>query len=221
MPDLRQQLLAAAVLLHLAMITATSLPLPSERLPQALKPRTQRIALAWGAPLLSLGWVDSRAELIEAFRLLNDTMASVRAEHLRPIMDWQRLSGTVQGWQMFSQIKPHGGRLQIHIRTDDGAWTPIFQDHDEGRWRATLLNQERVRAVRAAYAQRVGKRERQYKRLVRWLARHAAADFPQATAMRVRYQKVTIERPAVIREQGGLQLGEVFWEERVDLEALR
>ena len=75
--------------------------------------------------------------------------------------------------------------------------------------------------MRAAYAQRVGKRERQYKRLGRWLARHAAADFPQATAMRVRYQKVTIERPAGIREQGGLQLGEVFWEERVDLEALR
>ena len=221
MPTLRQQFLAAAVLLHTAMITLTSLPLPNERMSDDLKPRTKRMVMSWGAPLLSLGWVDSRAELIEGFRQVNNTITTTRASLLGPLIDWQKLSGTTQGWQMFSQVKPYGGRLQIHIRTDDEPWTPIFQDHDTGQWRAALLNQERVRAGRAAYSQRVGKRQRQYQRLGQWLARHAAADFPQATALRVRYQKVVIERPEVIRAQGGLRLGEPYWEEQIDLKALR
>jgi hypothetical protein len=221
MPSRRAQLLAVLILAHLAQITLSSVPFPTKALTEDLKPRHRRAILTWGAPLLALGLSDSEADLIADTRTLNNALVSTRLRLLRPIFRWQKHTGTQQGWRMFGDVPPFGGRLQIHIRTGEGEWTRIFEDHSEADWKAGLLNQERFRGVRASYAGRSEKRRKQYSRLGRWLARHAATDFPQATEFRMRYQKVIIAEPAVIREQGGLALGTTYWEEHVDLEALR
>lgn len=220
MPTRRAQLLAVLILAHLAQITISSVPLPDRTITN-IRPRHRQFILGWGAPLLALGLSDSKEDFVADTIRLNNTIASARARLLRPISRWQKYSGTKQGWGMFGGVLPQGGRLQVHVRTGDGEWTRLFEDHSDADWMDNLLNQGRFRGVRSAYSSRVQSRRKQYNRFATWLARHAAEDFPEATEFRMRYQQVIIARPEVIRAQGGLELGDYYWEEIVDLEALR
>ncbi len=220
MPTRRAQLLAVLILAHLAQITISSVPLPKKTLTD-LKPRHRRAIVSWGGPLLALGLSDSEDDLVADAMRLNNDIVSARADFLRPFFRWQKHTGTQQSWRMFGDVPAYGGRLQIHVRTGEEEWVRLFEDHSDADWMDHLLNQGRFRGVRSSYSTKVRKRQKQYQRLTVWLARHAAADFPEATEFRMRYQKVVIGKPAAIRAQGGLKLGGYYWEEVVDLEALR
>jgi hypothetical protein len=216
----RAQILAVLILAHLAQITISSVPLPKKVITD-LKPRHRRAIVSWGTPLLALGLARSEDELVADAIRLNNAIVSTRSEALRPLFRWQKRTGTQQSWRMFGDVPAYGGRLQLHVRTEDGPWLSLFEDQSSADWMTDLLTQGRFRSVRSAYSTKVRKRRQQYRRLVNWLAQHAATDFPQATEFRMRYQKVAIGKPAAVRAQGGLKLSGHYWEEVVDLEVLR
>lgn len=220
MPTRRAQILAVLILAHLAQITISSVPLPKKAITD-LKPRHRQAIVSWGTPLLALGLARSEDDLVADAVRLNNAIVSTRSEALSPLFRWQKRTGTQQSWRMFGDVPAYGGRLQLHARTGDGPWLPLFEDHSDADWMADLLTQGRLRGVRSAYSTKVRKRRQQYRRLVTWLARHAATDFPQATEFRARYQKVAIGKPSAVRAQGGLKLGGHYWEAVVDLETLR
>ncbi|MFT4976881.1 MAG: hypothetical protein ACI8S6_002786 [Myxococcota bacterium] len=220
---LREHLIAALVVAHVAVITFQAIPLPLKIMDdRALERRELRETLqTWSVPLVSAGLLEA-AEAPSALLRLNNRIVQVRKAALSPLQPYFYYTGAGQSWRMFSSVGTRSARLQIHLqRTDGGDWEPLYLEHTQHRWRARLLNQERVRTVRSYFSKRNGLKRNSYDRFSEWIAAQAAAEFPEALNLRVRYQKVLIASPAEVRRAGGLEEGEVFWENTHPLGALR
>ena len=99
-------------------------------------------------------------------------------------------------------------------------WKTIFiARSSEFDWRATQLDQERMRGLVNDHSWRRGKGR--YLELSRWLARQAAADLPQAQALKVQMRSLPLPSPEQLREQGAVLPGDSFWEVEFDLAELR
>lgn len=229
--NLRAHLLTAFVVAHVAAITLQALPLPRKAMTPAAFVRSGGRANIeqWCAPLLQVGLLDDAGPVADRLLAWNNTLVAGRGTLLRPFRRYYALTGTGQSWRMFSDIKPTGARLQIHLqRTPASAsgegealWEPLYMEHSRHRWQARLLNQERVRTVRSYFSKKNGQHREVYTKLSLRLARQAAAEFPDGQTLRVRYQEVHIRTPARIRAAGGLETGDLFWEVTHALAPLR
>ena len=214
-PALRKNLLAAFVVGHALAITTQALPLPAKRLTPEVAAREPLASdlQTWARPLIALGVV--AADDVPASAIaLSERVCATRRAVLRPLLPYFYFTGTKQSWRMFSTVSPRAARLHIELqRAPNGPWEPLYIEHTEHQWQGRLLNQERVRTLRAAFSTRNRKRRPAYRRFVGWLANRAAAEHPDAHSLRVRYQKLHIDKPARIRAEGGLRTGEFVWEE--------
>jgi len=190
---------AGLIAFHIFAIGALAIPAPQGGMNRRAwsNPTVQAEFSAWAARLTAAGRPTTTEEL-EAF-LWDFAVAYMgqRKKILEPMYPYYKWSGTHQPWRMF--IAPHRNPSKLHIDLKvDGDWQPLYIARDpELDWRADLLDNERFRSALFRYAWRQYKGS--YRQFGRWAAHEAAAEFPEATHIRLRwYQYRTIE-PARIR----------------------
>lgn len=205
LPDLR----AAAVLFHVVAVLVLSIPVP----PPALRgekqdERTKRLLAPWGDTAERIGI--PRETLFGAIAAFTTTEAAVLGTLRAPLVPYARLVGAQQGWLMFGSVDEEVARLELHVRTGDGPWTPLFVPRSrEAAWRRTLLEQERMRTLVYNFG---AKRSRsKWAPFCAWLAREVHEDHPEATALRVRMQRLQLPPPDVLRETGALEVRDAYW----------
>ena len=221
---LRDHAVAAFVVFHVGVTTLQAIPLPQKVMTAGNLTRSgaEDSAEAWLAPLVASGVLADEEAGLAWLLELNNTIVQTRRKVLDPFRPYYNLTGTGQSWHMFSSVRPLGARLQIYLQDEPGGvWRPLYVEHSWHRWQWRLLNQERVRTVRSYFSKHNGLYRDTYDRLAAHLAREAAAEFPEAHALRVQYQQLRIQPPARIRKVGGLELGKVFWMTTLELEPLR
>ena len=190
---------AVLVLLHLFAVVAVAVPAPQGGMDRRAwdEPTVQAEFAAWGARLRSWGvpWTDP--ELEERLWTFATHYMGAREALLAPIRPYNRYLGTGQSWRMF--VAPHRqpSRLEVAVQNGD-AWQVVYLQTRPGEdWLETLLEHDRTRSVLFRYAWPAYRGR--YKRLATWLARRALADFPDTSAVRVRWLRQRSPSPAESR----------------------
>jgi hypothetical protein len=186
---------AGLIFVHLAAVLVMCTPGPGRLLnrSQWKSAESQAQFAGWANRLRSIG-IDTTAAGLEAW--LWDRAgeyASVRRRIERPFAPYVQRLHLYQGWSLFSQPQRHPVRLHVDLDRGDG-WQPIHvQGSSEHTWRRAQLSHHRLRKLIG----RVGRRKNlgSYGRLVDWLARVAAADFPDGQRLRVRLYRYRTAAP--------------------------
>lgn len=205
---------AALIAVHLAVITVAAFPTPAGYLTEKNKtvPEVKASLEAWGAIAIDLGIAEDQPAFVDLVWRAGQGLVDARAAVIDPFESYFWLTGTRQSWRMFGSVDRRVGRFEVHL-LENGEWRPLYIDLTEHDWSAALLEQERVRALRKLFA--IGGGKRSYKHFVRFLADRAEADFPEAEALRVRFQGLDIPAPDVVLAQGGLTETKIRLEETV------
>ena len=116
---------------------------------------------------------------------------------LQPLAPYYTHAGTYQAWHMFVAPHRNPARLIIDLAEDGAAgrtWRTLYiSRHPELRWKATLFDHSRSRAALFRYSWRHYRAP--YKRLGQWLAAEAAAEFPAASHLRLRWLRYQTPTP--------------------------
>ncbi len=191
-----RQLRAVLVLVHVAAILLAAIPAPEGGMNRAAwkDPTVQDELNAWAARLRSAGMELGDEEFQAALWSVGTRYTAVRSFVLRPLRPYYRYLGTNQSWRMF--VAPHRYPARLHIDVEeDGAWRPVYVARSpEYRWRARQLDDDRVRAALFRYAWPAYARS--WRAFAAWVAARAAADFPGAQRVRLRYDKRRTPSPA-------------------------
>lgn len=153
----------------------------------------------------------------KAWRLANG-WSKTRKALLTPVRPYADYAGPRQRWRMFAGAERTPARLHVEVQID-GQWQIVHQSRSrEYDWQATRFDRERIRVIvgRTSWPHRKGL----YKRVVDWVASLAAADFPEATRVRVCYLRAPTPTPAQ-RRAGDIPEGKLERCRRRSLEALR
>ena len=113
----------------------------------------------------------------------------------RKAMDplWRHL-GTAQHWRMFSGTIRGTARVEIAVRTGDGAWEDVYvQGSRETLWRHHTFDHYRWREYGKSLSSK--RRTRPFKLWVAWAAPRLFDDFPEATEARFRVMVGRVPRP--------------------------
>lgn len=195
-PHVRAVLVAA----HLVAVTAPALPAPQHAALEAevwRKETVRRELAAWSRRLGRVGVEATPAELEARARRLCAGWVAARDVVLRPFGPYYTYCGTDQSWKLFTGAPHEASRLCVDVR-EGGQWRAVFIERDEERaWLGGLMGHHRVRPVVMAMSD--GLFPDEYRQFAAWLARRAAADFPGADAVRVRYVKARIPTAAEAR----------------------
>lgn len=199
MAPLGPQLRAVLVVCHVAVITGVALPAPGPGVNRKnwRDPTVQAEFRAWSARLGALGIETTPESLQDRVFELARGYGAARRRALDPLRPWLRLTGTFQSWRMFVAPHRNPARLQIDVELD-AAWTPIYRARSrEHAWRARVFDHDRMRSATFRYAW-LSYRPK-YQRLVGWIAARVGEDFPEATRVRVSYEKYATPSPQDVR----------------------
>ena len=189
-PAVRAGLIAAVLLVQ----AADGLPRPG-RMPPSMKtdPAAVQELDRWVAVARRLG-IDADREAVFAWsRAWSQRLRAWRTTLTDPLEPWFRLTGTGQGWGLFTSPNTHPHRFEVRVRRD-GAWEPLYVDLDPAHdWRAATFAYRRVRAIYNPTAPR--RIPAGYPPLTRVIARWAFADVPEAEAVQVRLVRVHVTLP--------------------------
>lgn len=112
------------------------------------------------------------------------TYKSVRATLTRPFSLYVRTLYLLQGWALFTNPQRDPARVEVELHTPGEGWRTITVQRSEVfDWKREQLDNHRLRKLVGRIARR--RTPRIYNRLVRWLAREAAREYPGADRMRV------------------------------------
>ncbi len=220
-PAMWNQLRAVAVTLHILAIVLHSFPAPVGLSEAALAERNMQAAFeSWAGAGRAVGWTDLQGGDIEEFaRVYGAKMLEVRATILAPFGPYYTYAGTRQRWQMFGYINQSPARFQIELEEDD-AWRTLYTPGSPVyTWRRSFLDQERIRALVSPYSW--GRGRKSYNRFGTWLARQAAAEFPEATRLRTVMVRVRLPPADELRQLGALPVIREDWDRKYALKALR
>ena len=139
---------------------------------------------------------------------------------LAPFGPYYKYAGTKQSWRMFGAVNQNPARVEFYLDRGDGQWQPLYIARDpEHDWRALQFDQERFRAFMNDYSWK--RDNKSWVLFNTWVARQAAADFPEATRLKGQVRYRPIVRPEVLRTLHERPSGKVFWPQTTDLKALR
>lgn len=120
----------------------------------------------------------------ERFKPAADTYKSIRAKATAPFAPYVRALWLVQGWALFSNPQRDPARVHVELHTPGQGWRVITVQRSEVfDWKREQLDNHRLRKLVGRIARRESKAI--YNRLVAWLARAAAREFPEADRLRV------------------------------------
>lgn len=182
-------LLAALVLLHVFAVTVLAIPSLRASLDRGSwkNPTVQSEFRAWAERLSSWGYEITPTELEERGWRFARSWSRVRETMATPFEPYVRYLGIRQPWVMFVAPHRHPSRVEIAVE-ENNRWRTIYQARsDEHTWRRQLFDQDRFRSAFFRYGWR--RYASAYRQLCDWIAREAAADFPEATRVRVRMMR--------------------------------
>lgn len=208
-PDLRA-LSLVFVLLHGLTVLVLSVPPP----PPGLRgdkpdPQTERALSAWVGVAAGLGLpreaVDSAMR--QALPAWSRLLGAVQA----PLRPYARLVGANQSWRMFGVVSDKVATVEIDVALE-GQLLPLYRvPSPEHRWQATLLRQERVRALFNQFERR--RSRKRWDSLVERLSERYRGEGGQGELI-FRMRAFTIPPPAALAETGQLEPGKAYWEVR-------
>lgn len=189
-PHLRALLITA----HVVAVLLCAFPSPSGGMNRsAWKDPTVQAEMNTWAQRLSLDPDD----LEEHLWALATRYMGAREKVLEPLEPYYQHAGTYQAWHMFVAPHRNPARLYIDLSEDSGqgeTWRLLYiSRHPSLRWRADLLDHSRSRAALFRYSWRHYRSP--YKKLGQWLAAEAAAAFPAASQLRLRWLRYQTPSP--------------------------
>lgn len=196
---LRVHLLGIFVIYHLAALVLQALPDPGAGLKRAAwkDPTVQQEFRVWAGFFSQFGREVSVAELQDRLWILANDVTGLRKALVRPFAPYVEYIGMRQPWRMF--VAPHRFPTTLVIDLREGeAWRTLYIDRsDEHTWRRAIFDHDRMRAAvfRYGWPEYISI----YRDFGRWIARAAAADFPEATQVRVRMLKRRSPTPEEVR----------------------
>lgn len=188
-PKVRAALLAIVIAVH----GVAAAPLPSGVSASQFKnPIAQDEMRGWSRILSRIGIERSPEQLAEQALALGKQTSELRKTLLKPFGPLLRVTGTGQGWGLFTYPNSYPHRMEIQVR-EKGTWRVIFRALDpEHAWLEPTLTYRRVRGV---YDDNVLNPRSSYNNFVRWVAGRAFEDFPDADAVRVRMIRSHVTLP--------------------------
>jgi hypothetical protein len=191
-PHLRALLIS----LHVLAVILGALPAPSGGMKRGAwrDPTVQDEFAAWRGRLAAVGLeVDAQTFEDELWAFATRFMAA-RAVVLKPFGPYYRHFGTLQTWRMF--VAPHRYPARLHIDIyENGHWVNVYEEQNPGPdWKQGLLEQDRFRSALFRYSW--ASYERSYRQFAAWIAKAAAVDYPEASAVRLRWFKYKTLPPA-------------------------
>jgi len=187
---------ALLISVHVLAVILGALPAPSGGMKRGAwrDPTVQDEFAAWRGRLAAVGVeVDAQAFEDQLWAFATRFMA-VRGVVLKPFGPYYRHFGTLQTWRMF--VAPHRYPARLHIDIfENGRWVNVYEEQHPGPdWKQHLLEQDRFRSALFRYSW--ASYERSYRQLAAWIAKAAAVDYPEATAVRLRWFKYKTLPPA-------------------------
>lgn len=120
-----------------------------------------------------------------------------RRKVLTPMLPYLRYTGTAQSWRMFVAPHRYPGRLLVEVDQGEG-WEPIYRARSPDlTWRRGWFDHDRTRAAVFRYAWRHYRRHR--RAFAEWVTRKAALDYPDATRVRVSFERYRTLSPEQVR----------------------
>jgi len=187
------------VVFHLAAVTLGSSPVSPGAMNRNLweSPAVQREFVQWSEALGSMGLDVTPLELERFLWEAGRAYIAVRDRIVAPFAPYYRYTGARQGWPMFTGPDTAPTRLSVEIE-EQGNWRTVYvQRQPNYDWRAGQLGQEHVRTAIHAVAE--DPESDSFRSLAAWIAVRAAADFPQATRVRVSSERLRVLPPEAIR----------------------
>ncbi len=187
------------VALHVLAVTLAALPSPEGGMNRGAwtDPTVQAEFAAWRGRLAALGIELSAEELEDRLWTLAQGWMAARKASLAPFAPYYRHMGTAQPWRMF--VAPHTHPSRLHIELLEGEeWRTLYIARDpRHRWKAELLDHDRMRSALFRYAW-PGYR-RSWEELGRWLADRAAEEFPAGARLRLFFTRARTPSPEEAR----------------------
>lgn len=214
-------LLGIFVIYHLAALVLQALPDPGVGLKRSAwqEPTVQQEFRVWAGFFSRFGREVTVDELQRRLWEIAQAVTSTRKALVRPFAPYVDYVGMRQPWRMF--VAPHRfpTSLVIDVREGDGPWRTIFVERsNEHTWRRAIFDHDRMRAALFRYGW--PEYNGTYRDLGRFIARKAAADFPEATQVRVRMLKRRSPTPEEVRA-GQIPEGDYRQELVIALEGFR
>lgn len=185
--------------LHVLAVLVLSLPSPARVVdPSAWSSENaQRDLENWASRLSWVGYDTKQQFEADLWSLAKGYSGASRAVR-KPFSIYAQLSGTRQGWSMFSSPQKHPAEFHVDIRSGS-EWIPVYRPFSkEYDFWARELHQNRFRKLMGRFA-RTFYRER-YDSLARFLATRVAQAYPDASFIRVRLYRYATLPPSGVRE---------------------
>lgn len=186
---------AALVLFHVVAVLLLAFPAPAGVMQrEAWKdPSVQSEFRIWTARANALGISWTKDELEDLVWRFAIAFMDVRATVLTPFRPYADYLGVRQDWRMFSA--PHRFPTRLHIEIEEGGeWRTLFVERsDEHTWRRAFFEHHRIRRVVFLHGWRQFRRR--YEAFAQYIAREVAAEFPEATQVRLSHFKFRSPTP--------------------------
>lgn len=198
-PRLWPHLRALFVVLHVAAIVLVAIPAPQGGMNRKAwkQPTVQAEFAAWGDRLRGMGLSLTNDELEDHLWSFAGSYMRIRNRVLAPTRPYTTYLGTSQSWRMFVAPHRHPSRLEVAVQRGDDWEVVYLQTRPGPDWLEHILEHDRTRSVLFRYAWPAYRGR--YKRFSQWLATRAAADFPDAEQVRVRWLRQRSPSPAQVR----------------------
>jgi hypothetical protein len=191
------------VALHLFAVTFLALPSASGGMNRKAwsDPTVQGEFVAWAGRLRSYGIDVTSRELEDTMWSFATSYEGLRDTVLTPLRPYLRATGSWQSWKMFVAPHRYPSRMEIDIDRGSGFETIYVERSGRYDWRRWWFDHDRVRSAVFRYGWPHYRSSRTT--FVDWVARHAAADFPGATRVRVSF--VSYRSPSPEEVKAGLR----------------
>lgn len=184
---------AALILVALVVNGVAASPLPkSVKRSQFDTPIAKEELARWVGILGTVGIDITHAELADRSYAIGKGFADVRKVLMGPFGGWFRVTGTGQGWGLFTYPDSYPHQLVIEVK-ERGKWRTVYAGlDDDAAWRRATLAYRRVRGVYDGNTRKPGA---SYDNFVKWIGAEALADFPAASEVRVGFVRLHSTAP--------------------------
>jgi hypothetical protein len=217
----RDHIRALLITAHLVFVFALSTPAPGLFMREKAfqRPDVQEWFGRFAAVSTAVGRPTDREAVTASAWALGERWQTARRRTLQYVHPYAEYCGVRQGWYMFAGVLSKSARLEVDIEFED-EWLPLFHPFvADAQWRRQQLRSARVRTALQPLV--FHRREGRAELLAERLAIHAAAEFPEATRLRVQMVPVRIPPAAQLRKLGELPRGEPYFVNVVDLDDYR
>ena len=182
-PSIRAAWIALALFVH----GLAAAPLPSRiRAHEMNSPDSIEEAQRWADVINVLGLGVSAEGLLEFSRASGEFASDTRQALMKPFQPLLKLTGTGQGWGLFTHPDRFPDHLEIYGRTGED-WTLLYRAFDpESDFLAKPIAYRRIRGLWDGSA---NKPKPSYNNFVDWVARQAFENFSDIEEIRVQFRR--------------------------------